>query len=185
MQKLILRLIMISVALTYCISTTSSAQSFFEFGSKKQPAAPTFTPTPVMSSDDFKSAVTKMGQDTKNTINDQVSQQFLKQPPLPESQAAPASTMMDTTVTAPQPVPSVPLPTPQTQTNMAQPLPTYAPLPAAGPSVTTVQPLGAQPAAPAPTTAQPYTGFGTAPANTGTTTTPPPSGNTGGWNIKY
>lgn len=189
MYQLVLRLTIITV-LTFSFAIPSLAQSFFDFG-KKQATPPTSANSAVMSADQFKNTVTKMGQETKNNLSDQVSQQFLKQPTLPAQQPPPPIPIptSETNLVAPTPVPPVQPIVPAPPVPPTQPLvtPSNTP-PPSQPNESTVSPYNAQPIAPPPAQNQPYTGFGTGtqPNNPdNTTNTSPPSENTGGWNIKY
>lgn len=183
MQKLMLKHIITIAALTYCLSIPAKAQSIFDFGSKKtSPQAATTTPSPVMSADQFKNAVKAKSEATQNTISQQATQQFIKQPPLPAKQppvpmdnTSSSSALEQAPVSeAPktqQPATLPPLP--------SAPQPTYPPPTAGGSQATPYAP----PPPVAPST-QPYTGFGTGDQNK-TPAPQQPAGNSGGWNIKY
>lgn len=184
MYNLMLRLAMITAALTYFVTPSTVAQSLFDFSSKKSNTTQTNAATPkpvVLSPNDFRSAVSKKSQETKNTVTQEAADQFIKQPNQPPSSSAPL----------PPPVSSTPSSLPISSSAPVSNPPLTQPTPPPAPSTSNVaaSPVLAPPPAPTPppsgpttlpTQNQPYTGFGTGNTNKN----PPASGNSG-WNIKY
>ena len=186
MRKIVLNLTSSFAILTYLISPVSFADSVFGFGSSKTPASTTNTKqsgipkvstTPVMSSSDFKSKVTTMGQTTKSNVTQQVKQSFTKQPPPPPNVAPPSADESQSTTTGTST--STGAPTSPTRALSAPPATTMPPKPATSGFGSTSAPA---PAAPAKDN---YTGFGTGNTTTQGVGTTPANSNSGGWNIKY
>lgn len=185
--RLVLRFIAITAALLYVGTSTVFAQTFFGPGSKKKEDTQTKQPaqSQVMSSDEFKNAVSNLNQQTKDNLTQQLNQQLAKQPPL-----LPSSLPNPTEVTPPAnqniPIPT-PVPVPSGAPAMQIPPAATAPVPSETPAIQTPPPASAP--APSystrPSQGETYTGFGTGKSSTGTTTPSPSSGNSGGWNIKY
>lgn len=181
MHNLMLRLAVITAALTYLGTTTAIAQSLFDFSPKKNTSTQTNDAkktVTVLSPSDFRNAVNKKAQETSNSITQQVQSQFITQtpsqpsPPPPPSQA-PSRTPTSSTVPANTMPPTTAPTTPYQSTGSIANSPVLAPPPAPTPP----------PAAPTtPVQNQPYTGFGTGNTNKNAA---PASGNSGGWNIKY
>lgn len=185
MPNLILKTI-IMTALACLSASVTLAQSPFDFTSSKNTStlaqSTTSKPT-VLSTSDFKNAVSKMSQETKNSLNQQAAQQFLKQPQNQPASVPPPVLPSTQTTTVP------PISSPE---NTATPPPPYSsgtgniavsPVLTA-PPVTPILPPA--PVTPLPSQNQTYTGFGTGNTNNKSSGTPASdTSGSGGWNIKY
>lgn len=189
MRAFFLKFILMVAALF--LTPAAFAQSIFDFGSKdnsttNQPQ--TKVKVQVMSPNEFKSDVQKLGQQVNNGLSEQAKQQFIKSPPVPPMNlSAPLpDNRNDNSSSPPSSVPSPiqPVQPAQPQTPapaVKQPVsPNYPPPPPAynqPPVTTSPQPVQNQ---------APYSGFGpgnTAPSQGGGSNSQGTSG--GGWNIKY
>lgn len=189
----------LAAALNCFTLPAAMAQNLFNFGATQNTSSQSQSGAPpqVMSPDQFKNTVNTKSQQAKDAVNQQLKQDYNKQPPLPPSNnvMAPAAASPNTTPVPMQnstsPVPPVPV-TPVAPPQTAAPSNTYAPSagPAPNTGPTTVYPQSA-PSQPLSTPQpQPYTGFGTGNTNTNTNTntrsnTNSAPSNSGGWNIKY
>ncbi len=204
MHKSLLKIVMVTTAVTCLFTGSTAAQSIFGFNANKNQtqtsSQPGQTANHVMSPDEFKGTVGTLTQQTNNNLTQQLNNDVAKQAKLsPPIQGAGGPN------NNPPPPPSDNNqgnnPTTNTNTSSSsnevapttQPsAPTYPPANNQfGTNVSTGAPVLAAPAPPPPASTQPsqgqpYSGFGTGTTTRGgTQNTAPSSGNTGGFNIKY
>jgi hypothetical protein len=167
MAKLILKLTLLGTILAYILTSTSLAQSFFNFGnSNPPPAAPAVSNNP--SSEQFISNVKSANQREIDRLSNQVKQQI---PPPP-----PPSTMNAKTNPVLPPITPTPITAPTTVT---------------GPTADS-NPFASEAPGPTHTVPSTYSGFGNTPQPPTKSSQPPASSSSGsnsgsgsGWNIKY